>query len=573
MTAADLFTPATSGHWQRLLSGEGGDVLDLQVGEVGELVAVTRLGLFRSTDAGDAWTRIETPPLIETLHRARDWWLGSDIGLFRAEYLDGPWQAMVSGVAVTGVSAGNRDELVLIATTDEGVLRSEDGGAAWDDANAGLPGDGIVSIHRSPSFQQDQTIFAATESGLFRSRNGGRAWRQVALDAGEIQCFAVADNRLLVGTADAGVWASADAGRTWSQWLATEGIIGFGRPLTANPIVLCDSGLVRVDANGYPARRAPLPPEALCAIETGNRLLAGTIGHGVLRLNPASGRWDEASHGLEASARDRVRTLGVSRLVTTSASGEIVHSADSGATWQELPGSPLATVIDFDARLDANGGLAVVACDDRDTYVFREHWQKLDADSPLAVAWHGNDVSLLNKGGTYRCKELRASLFPWRPRLTGARLFPLPERREVLWSVLYTANEGVIVVRSPDGGRQWEPMLQVNTAGAVSLAVAIDPAGNEVALFAEGARIYSVLESPAPRWTGDEALAISAIAVGPDDRILLATNRGLLACSRHFSTVDLIKQSPAPLLDVATDGAGNVIAIERGGSVWRCALA
>jgi photosystem II stability/assembly factor-like uncharacterized protein len=569
MTTADPFTSASGGHWQRLLSGAGGDVLDLQFGDDGEIVAVTRVGLFRSPNAGDTWTSIEVPPLIATLHRAGDWWLGTDIGLFRSERLDGPWQAVASSVAVTAVSAGEQDDLILIATANDGMLRSEDGGATWDDANPGLPGDEIIAIQRSPAFEHDRTIFAATESGLFRSRNDGRAWRQVALDAGEIQCFAAIGASLCVGTADDGVWVSGDTGRTWSQWLSGEAIVGFGASPSGNPIVLCESGLARVDNSDCPVSRLPLPPDSLCAIECGDFLLAGTIGRGVLRLHRASGQWEEASLGLEATARDRVWAIGKSQLVTTSSSGGMLHSADGGASWKELPEAPLATILDFDARIDTSGALTVAACDDRSAYVFRDHWQQIDVESPLAVAWCGDDVSFLNKEGTYNCKDHRSSIFPWRPRLTGARLLPLPGRPEVLWSVLYTANAGVIVVRSPDGGRQWEPMLQIDTAGAVSLAVAIDRAGSEVALFAEGARVYSILDSPLPKWTGDETTAISAIAIDLDGHIFLATNRGLLALSPDFSMVEPVDGSPAPLLDVATDCGGAVIVVERGGSIWK----
>lgn len=569
MMAPNILENAASTGWKQLLSGDGGDVLDLQFGEAGDIVAVTRLGLFRSTNGGEAWARIESPPLVEALHRADDWWLGTDVGLFRAERPDGPWQAMVSGAAITGISAGKQDELVLISTAEEGLLRSEDGGNTWEDANAGLPGEAVVAIHRSPTFEQDRTIFVATESGIFRSRNGGRAWRQLPLEVEEVQCFVAVEDRLFVGTSDDGVWISSDFGRTWTQSLCEESILGFGLSTIGYTIVLCESGLVRVDKDGHPISRSPLPLDVLCALETGDGSFAGTAGRGVLRLMPETGKWNEATRGLQATARSRLRAIGRSRLITTSATGALMHSADDGASWHELPDTPLDAVIDFDARTTANGDLEVVACDEENVYVFREHWQQVEGDSPRAVAWLDDEGSMLTKDGEFIREKFRSRLFPWRVQITDARLMPLRGRSEIIWAVLYTENAEIIVVRSPDGGLRWEPLLQIDTAQAVSLAVTVDTSDNEVALFAEGSRIYSVLDSPTPKWTGDEATVISAIAVSPDDRVLLATNRGLLASSWDFSTVELVPGSPAPLLDVESDLEGNVNVIERGGSIWQ----
>jgi hypothetical protein len=180
---------------------------------------------------------------------------------------------------------------------------------------------------------------------------------------------------------------------------------------------------------------------------------------------------------------------------------------------------------------------------------------------------------VLTRDGDFIRQEFRSSLFPWRPRLTGARLIPLCGRPDVLWAVLQTDNAGVIVLRSPDSGHGWEPLLQTDAIGAVSLAITIDQTGSEVALLAVGNRVYRVLESSQPVWTGDDSIAISAIAIAPTGCILIATNRGLIAVSEDFVTSELVPGSPAPLLDIDIETTGNAIVIERGGSIWRLALA
>ena len=560
---------AAPSRWARLLSGEGGDVLDLQFGENDQIVAVTRLGLFRSDNRGERWLRIESPPLVQALHRAGGWWLGSDVGLFRADRLDSPWQPILSRVAVTGVSVDEQSDLLLAATLEEGLLRSDDGGTTWEDANPGLPGDDIVAIHLSPTFERDQTIFVATESGLFRSRNGGRAWRQVPFEPGDIQCFARIEDRLVLGTDGDGLLVSADAGRTWDRSRPGETIIGVGTSPGGNTIILGETGLFTLDPGGDILRRSTSPPNAFCAIATGGRMLVGTIGYGVLRRDADDRGWLNSSIGLEATLRSRVRITDNQGIVTTSGAGAILASADGGASWSELPDAPLAPVRDFDARLDANHGFEVLACDGQSAAVYRGHWRLFASESPVAVAWLGDDPTLLTEDGHFVCDTFRSRMLPRHVRLLGARLIPVRGRPHLLWSVLYTDSAGVVVLRSDDGGRQWEPLMQSNATGAVSLAVGIDASGGEVALVAVGNRVYRVLESPEPVWTGGDRIAISAMALGEDGSVLLGTSDGLFAASMDFSTSERIVGSPAPLLDVDADEAGGTIAIERGGTLWR----
>ncbi len=405
----------TPHRWERLLGGEGGDVLDLQFGERDDIVAVTRLGLFRSDDRGERWIRLESPPLVRTLHRAGGWWLGSDIGLFRADRLDGDWQPLLSRVAVTCVSMDEHGDLLLAATMEEGLLRSEDGGITWEDANPGLPGDDILAIHLSPMIepdQRDQTIFVATESGLFRSRNGGRAWRQVPFEPDDLQCFARAENRLMIGTGGDGLWVSADAGRTWDQSLPGETIIGVGPSPVGNAVLLGETGISTMDPSGGVLRRSTSPPNAFCAIEAGGRTLVGTIGHGVLRLDATDEGWAESSIGLEATPRSRVLVTAQQSIVTTSGSGAILISVDGGASWSEILDAPLASVIDFDARLDTDNGIEVVACDGQLAGVYRGRWHLLEAESPVAVAWLDGDPILLTDDGHFVCDTFRSRLLP-----------------------------------------------------------------------------------------------------------------------------------------------------------------
>src|SRR5262245_22656829 len=93
---------------------------------------------------------------------------------------------------VTGPSGGNvyciaaspsHPEL-LYAGTDRGVVRSEDGGAHWSDASAGLPVDRVQTIAVDAS--DPRTLYAGTltppgvaSDGIFKSTDGGQTWTAI----------------------------------------------------------------------------------------------------------------------------------------------------------------------------------------------------------------------------------------------------------------------------------------------------------------------------------------------------------------------------------------------------------
>src|SRR6185295_12013763 len=79
------------------------------------------------------------------------------------------------------------DPSVLYVGTDEGVSRSEDGGATWAPAGSGLPAERVQTIAIDPA--APQTLYAGTLTpdgvpsvGIFRSRDGGASW--TAINAG-----------------------------------------------------------------------------------------------------------------------------------------------------------------------------------------------------------------------------------------------------------------------------------------------------------------------------------------------------------------------------------------------------
>ncbi|HBL29347.1 MAG TPA: hypothetical protein DD490_21150 [Acidobacteria bacterium] len=108
------------------------------------------------------------------------------------------------------------------------VMRSEDGGTTWQEANHGLEGERIIALAVDPQDTDRLYAVAAKQGcssddpgGVYRSDDAGASWHLLATseDIGGLACSAgllALSDAVLVGTRD-GVARSADGGATWQQ--------------------------------------------------------------------------------------------------------------------------------------------------------------------------------------------------------------------------------------------------------------------------------------------------------------------------------------------------------------------
>ena len=154
------------------------------------------------------------------------------------------------------------DQLLLLGTSEDGVLRSTNQGTSWFAWNFGLLDFNILSLAFSPAFAADETVFAGTSSGLFVSRSGGRSWRESPLPAGPVAVLSLAfspafarDGKVYVGTEERGLYASADRGKSWRR-LGEGTIDGVVNQILLSPddpgvlLVAHDNSLLRSDDDG-----------------------------------------------------------------------------------------------------------------------------------------------------------------------------------------------------------------------------------------------------------------------------------------------------------------------------------
>lgn len=157
------------------------------------------------------------PGRVGALAASRDGgalWIGTGRGLWRSED-EGRTAAPVGLPAAVApeVTALVVDpaspRVVYVATAGDGVLRTEDGGQTWADANNGLGGLDVRALAVSPT---DGRLHAAVRGkGLFRSRTQARFWHLA--EAGPVgTLYGLVSVDLPTGMGGIFLYASTDEG-------------------------------------------------------------------------------------------------------------------------------------------------------------------------------------------------------------------------------------------------------------------------------------------------------------------------------------------------------------------------
>ncbi|HEX4036596.1 MAG TPA: transcriptional regulator [Acidobacteriaceae bacterium] len=197
--------------WKQESDGlNGRDVFLLAQAGDGTLMAGTSDGVFRWD--GQSWARAgvkeETPVPAAKEHARR-----KRVRLRSAEVAGAdPQEVRGRVMALTPVGTA------WYAATSQGVFRSDDGGASWQEV---LDSHDAAAISTSGDYvalaKAGKTIFAARRRGILVSGDDGATWRAARGPAGltEIGCMAVAADGSLWAGGREGVFYSEDQGQSW----------------------------------------------------------------------------------------------------------------------------------------------------------------------------------------------------------------------------------------------------------------------------------------------------------------------------------------------------------------------
>jgi photosystem II stability/assembly factor-like uncharacterized protein len=261
-------------HWTFFNNGlfPGTDVLDLAVVsyDPARLYAAAWEGVYRSGDGGRTWKRCsEGLGNVEVDALAWDGQgrllAGTRMGIYRRASDADRWEPLSQGFQDRHVHVfkSDPDSQVFYAGTDEGLLRSDDGGQTWVEVTSGLTGRGMPDLAMDPqspdhlyirlrfervyeSWDSGQNwearweglgaarevisidlgssglLFAGANDGLFRWNSDEGLWQRVAPDLEGQTVFTVVidsrDEAVVYAGATDGLWRSQDGGDSWDRW-------------------------------------------------------------------------------------------------------------------------------------------------------------------------------------------------------------------------------------------------------------------------------------------------------------------------------------------------------------------
>jgi photosystem II stability/assembly factor-like uncharacterized protein len=252
--------------WQPRISGLPLKSVAALLSIGGRLVAGGTGGIAYSPDGGESWQKAEIQDTVDP---------------------------------ILAMAASAQGKIVLAATLENGILRSDDGGKHWYSATAGLENLETTAL----TWVEDDTVLVGTTNGIYYSSNGGQHW-QIALGSKGFEVGALTslhNGTALAALESGGLLSSVDNGITWSE-------------LTDVP--------------------ADISGSAFSVTEEGT-LLWGTIGNGILRSTDSGHSWQQVHEStvLSFAANGNILYAGLSDGLSVS--------VDDGITWITLPHPPI----------------------------------------------------------------------------------------------------------------------------------------------------------------------------------------------------------------------------------------
>jgi uncharacterized repeat protein (TIGR01451 family) len=218
--------------------------------------------------------------------------------------------------------------LVLAGTQNQGLFRSQDSGAIWQQ----VP-------QYTTAYVRDlwlggsngQTALAATAgSGLLRSTNAGATWTLVGSNINSTLYYSLASfgNTIYLGTADRGVWRSVDNGATWAATGAISSPGAVSLAASSAQVAYAGSvnnGLFKTSNGGGSWQQVGFSGKTVRALAVDPRdpqvVWASVLNDGVYRSTNGGQSWQPANSGLGSAS--------VLTLLVSNASG----------SWEVLAGT------------------------------------------------------------------------------------------------------------------------------------------------------------------------------------------------------------------------------------------
>jgi photosystem II stability/assembly factor-like uncharacterized protein len=441
--------------------------------------------LYTSSEGGDSWTALGTPPdgaersLLVVSSTAI--YVGTELGT--VEFSDDgglTWADRSSGLpteiepdypyppSIEQLVSDPADSQVLYAELNPlGLFRSPDGGASWVAVASPLVG---KTLERAVTLATTPTTLVATAGlDVVRSTNGGASWTVGAEppfgSAFKTLFFPDPSSATTLYLGDFGVFRSTDAGDTFAFSSTGLGKTGV-HALTPVPgctgcyLAATASGVMRTDDDGasWEHRSSGVRGQTLELASdptNPNRFYLAAAGD-VWRTNDGGASWQAANTGITGVAR---AVAADASKVYTGADGTVYRSSDGADSWTASP-LPLAGVYINALAIDPTDGERVYA--GTTSGLFRSpdggsSWTRIDPR-------HVSDITVAPDGMVYVVANSGVSAFT--PEGTGLPLASIGLTTSVYSLATQSGEDDYVyagtaqgVYQTADGGQRWVKLL------------------------------------------------------------------------------------------------------------------
>ena len=297
-------------HWTSVLDDNCFSAVTISRSDPDLVYAFNSEACFRSTDAGESWTRL-------TKSYENSW---------------GP-PGIKPGIPISAAVDPVEKDRVFVNNYNGGNFLSEDGGATWVNASQGYTGADIRDIQVNPD--RPEELYATGRTGGFKSVNGGKQWNGIGYGiAGTEMLFLSAlegrfDTLYALSDGELAVKASFDGGQHWEN------------------IFVLDSA--QSDERGFhrfsDIQAAPSDAQVLYAgteavQNIGNLEPNGYTSYGMYRSLDGGTSWTAVNSGLPGSSRI-VNTIAVhpynaSMVYIGTFNDGIYRSSNGGDSWEAV---------------------------------------------------------------------------------------------------------------------------------------------------------------------------------------------------------------------------------------------
>lgn len=148
-----------------------------------------KAGIYRSTDKGDKWDRIDSVGLPQDLHQIyslislpddeNTLLAGTEMGVLKSSDGGANWEMFDQPRLITAINVlPDTKDLISYSITNEaaGIMVSKDGGQTWENRGFDLGQDAVAYFGINPGDANKMAI-STFENSVFSTENGGEDWK------------------------------------------------------------------------------------------------------------------------------------------------------------------------------------------------------------------------------------------------------------------------------------------------------------------------------------------------------------------------------------------------------------